>query len=58
MLFAVLIAWLLLDELLTVEQLLGGALIVTGAALVRLDELREPAPAPAAAAEPALAGDR
>ncbi len=38
--FAVLIAWLALGELPTTVQLLGGALIVTGAALVRLDELR------------------
>lgn len=38
--FAVLIAWLLLDEALTASQLLGGALIVAGVALVRLDELR------------------
>ncbi|MEU4713426.1 EamA family transporter [Micromonospora purpureochromogenes] len=38
--FAVLIAWLVLGELPTVVQLLGGALIVAGVALVRLDELR------------------
>ncbi|MEJ3746547.1 EamA family transporter [Actinomycetes bacterium KLBMP 9797] len=38
--FAVLIAWLLLDEVLTAVQLLGGALIIAGVALVRLDELR------------------
>src|SRR5919201_4430674 len=47
--FAVLIAWLVLDELPTVVQLLGGALIVVGVALVRLDELRParaPRPAP------------
>ncbi|BCJ68469.1 EamA family transporter [Polymorphospora rubra] len=37
-LFAVLIAWLLLDELPTVVQLVGGALILTGVTLVRLDE--------------------
>ncbi|MFC8297745.1 DMT family transporter [Micromonospora orduensis] len=52
-LFAVLIAWLLLDELPTAWQLFGGALIVAGVALVRLDELRTP-PAPATP-EPALA---
>ncbi|RKN38876.1 EamA family transporter [Micromonospora endolithica] len=57
-LFAVLIAWLVLDELLTVKQLLGGALIVAGAALVRLDELREPEPTPDPAVEPALVSDR
>jgi drug/metabolite transporter (DMT)-like permease len=42
-LFAVLVAWLLLGELPTVIQLLGGALIVAGVALVRAGELR-PAP--------------
>ncbi|QOC90034.1 EamA family transporter [Micromonospora craniellae] len=40
--FAVLIAWLVLGELPTVVQLMGGALIVAGVALVRLDELRAP----------------
>lgn len=38
--FAVLFAWLLLDELPTGWQLLGGVLIVAGIALVRIDELR------------------
>jgi drug/metabolite transporter (DMT)-like permease len=38
--FAVLIAWIVLHELPTAVQMLGGVLIVTGAALVRLDELR------------------
>ncbi|MGC4771534.1 EamA family transporter [Micromonospora sp. DT44] len=52
-LFAVLIAWLFLDELPTAWQLLGGLLIVAGVALVRLDELRG-VPAPAGP-EPALA---
>lgn len=55
--FAVLIAWLLLGELPTGMQLVGGVLIVAGVALVRLDELRpdravqerpeEPTPVPA-----------
>jgi drug/metabolite transporter (DMT)-like permease len=40
--FAVLIAWLVLGELPTPIQLLGGALIIIGVALVRLDELRAP----------------
>ncbi len=44
--FAVLFAWLLLGELLTAVQLLGGALIVAGIALVRIDDLR-PTPTPA-----------
>jgi drug/metabolite transporter (DMT)-like permease len=39
-LFAVTWAWLLLGELPGVVQLLGGALIVGGVILVRLDELR------------------
>jgi drug/metabolite transporter (DMT)-like permease len=59
--FAVLVAWLVLGELPTAVQLIGGVLIVTGVALVRLDELR-----PAAdkwqrnlrPAEPALTADR
>lgn len=38
--FAVVVAWLLLGELPTIVQLLGGALIVSGVALVRVDELR------------------
>jgi drug/metabolite transporter (DMT)-like permease len=37
--FAVIAAWLLLDELPTVWQIVGGAIIVIGVALVRLDEL-------------------
>jgi drug/metabolite transporter (DMT)-like permease len=44
-LFAVLVAWLVLSELPTAVQLVGGALIVGGVALVRIDELREPAAA-------------
>ncbi|MBQ1052065.1 EamA family transporter [Micromonospora sp. C51] len=53
--FAVLIAWLVLGELPTVVQLFGGLLIVAGVALVRLDELRIPVrPAPLKATEPAL----
>jgi drug/metabolite transporter (DMT)-like permease len=38
--FAVLVAWFLLDELPTGVQLAGGVLIVAGVALVRVDELR------------------
>ncbi|MFG1675588.1 DMT family transporter [Micromonospora sp. NPDC049282] len=57
--FAVLIAWLVLNELPTAVQLAGGVLIVGGVALVRVDEMRSApeavAPAPA---EPALSGDR
>jgi len=46
--FAVLISWLVLHELPTAVQLVGGALILAGVALVRLDEGR-PAPEPALA---------
>ena len=44
--FAVLFAWLLLGELPTGLQLVGGALIVAGIALVRIDELRPTGTAP------------
>jgi drug/metabolite transporter (DMT)-like permease len=53
--FAVLIAWLVLGELPTAVQLLGGALIVAGVALVRLDELRAPDEPEGRTAEPVLA---
>jgi drug/metabolite transporter (DMT)-like permease len=43
--FAVLFAWLLLGQLPSGEQFLGGAFILAGVTLVRLDELRAPAPA-------------
>ncbi|SBT52368.1 EamA family transporter [Micromonospora narathiwatensis] len=57
--FAVLIAWLVLGELPSPVQLLGGALIVVGVALVRLDELRgTPEAVPPAPAEPVLTGER
>ncbi|MEV4809296.1 EamA family transporter [Micromonospora avicenniae] len=56
--FAVLIAWLVLGELPTVVQLFGGVLIVAGVALVRLDELRRTQPATDALPEPLLAADR
>jgi drug/metabolite transporter (DMT)-like permease len=41
-LFAILFAWLLLGQLPSVLQFLGGAFILAGVALVRLDELRGP----------------
>ena len=47
--FAVLFAWLLLGELPTGLQLAGGALIMVGIALVRIDELRPGGTAPDAA---------
>ncbi|MEU8299279.1 EamA family transporter [Micromonospora sp. NPDC048909] len=56
--FAVLIAWLVLGELPTVVQLFGGALIIAGVALVRLAELREGRTAADADREPVLAGER
>ena len=42
--FAVLVAWLVLGELPTGGQLVGGALIIAGVALVRVDELRPARP--------------
>jgi drug/metabolite transporter (DMT)-like permease len=57
--FAVLIAWLVLGELPTGVQLLGGGLIVAGVALVRLDELRAtPDMLASAPSEPVLAVER
>jgi drug/metabolite transporter (DMT)-like permease len=41
-LFAVVFAWVLLGQSLTLLQLLGGALVVAGIALVRVDESRVP----------------
>ncbi|ABP56654.1 EamA family transporter [Salinispora tropica] len=55
--FAVLIAWLVLNELPTVIQLSGGILIVAGVALVRLDEPRE-TPTVEPGQQPALATSR
>jgi drug/metabolite transporter (DMT)-like permease len=43
-LFAVLFAWLVLSELPTVMQAVGGVFIIAGIALVRVDQLRTPAP--------------
>jgi drug/metabolite transporter (DMT)-like permease len=43
-LFAVLVAWVALDQLPTAVQAVGGALMVAGIALVRLDALRNPEP--------------
>jgi drug/metabolite transporter (DMT)-like permease len=43
-LFAVVFAWLLLDQLPAAIQVVGGAVVVAGVALVRLDELRTPGP--------------
>ncbi len=45
-LFAILFAWLLLGQLPSAVQFLGGAFILAGVTLVRVDELH-PAPAPA-----------
>lgn len=56
--FAVLIAWLVISELPTPMQLVGGALIVAGVALVRLDELRADPPPQVDPAEAALAVEK
>ena len=57
-LFAVLFAWLLLGQVLTAWQLVGGLLVLGGIGLVQLDELRSTAPDPRAVAPsvPAVAG--
>ena len=49
MLFAILFAWLLLGQLPSDLQFLGGAFILGGVVMVRLDELRPP-PGPASPA--------
>jgi len=49
MLFAILFAWLLLGQLPSAMQFLGGAFILGGVVMVRLDELRPP-PGPASRA--------
>ncbi|MEV8506984.1 DMT family transporter [Actinoplanes sp. NPDC051475] len=55
-LFAVLVAWLVLGELPSVVQGMGGTLIITGIALVRLDQLRAaPAGGQNPVAEPVVA---
>ncbi len=57
---AVVVAWLVLGELPTVVQLLGGALIVAGVALVRVDDLWSPRLEPLPEVrrpEPALAAE-
>jgi drug/metabolite transporter (DMT)-like permease len=46
-LFAVVVAWWLLGQSLTALQILGGALVVVGIALVRLDETASPRTVPA-----------
>jgi drug/metabolite transporter (DMT)-like permease len=53
-LFAVGFAWLLLGQRLDVVQAVGAVFVVGGIALVRVDEMRSPAPPPAApqAAQP------
>jgi drug/metabolite transporter (DMT)-like permease len=59
--FAVLVAWLVLGELPTAVQLLGGALIVAGVALVRVDELRRSGVSPETnvrTPKPSLVGEK
>lgn len=53
-LFAVFFAWLLLDQRPDAVQLAGGVLVITGIALVRLDEMREPTK-PSATESPVIA---
>jgi drug/metabolite transporter (DMT)-like permease len=56
-LFAIGYAWLLLHQLPTVMQFVGGGFIFTGVALVRIDELRGEEPAGLASPEPRPAPD-
>jgi drug/metabolite transporter (DMT)-like permease len=51
-LFAVLFAWVLLGQVPTPVQFAGGALILAGVTLVRLDELRSAPPVPSLAQSP------
>jgi drug/metabolite transporter (DMT)-like permease len=53
MLFGILFAWLLLRQLPSAMQLAGGAFILGGVAVVRLDELRPPRPPASPARSPA-----
>jgi drug/metabolite transporter (DMT)-like permease len=53
-LFAVAVAWLLLGQALSAVQLVGGALVVAGIALVRLDEGRDEVPGALVAADEGL----
>ena len=54
-LFAVLFAWLVLGELPTIMQAIGGTFIIAGIALVRLDQLRSAGRPDVPAAPPAEA---
>ncbi len=56
-LFAVVFAWLLLDQRLDLAQGVGAALVIAGIALVRLDELHQPSPVQQMLPEPVAAGD-
>ncbi|HKD96303.1 MAG TPA: EamA family transporter [Micromonosporaceae bacterium] len=57
-LFAILIAWVALDQLPTGGQLIGGLLILAGVTLVRLDERRRPEAAPVLDADGVAGGER
>ncbi|MDQ2750845.1 MAG: DMT family transporter [Actinomycetota bacterium] len=52
--FAVIFAWLLLGQVPALVQFVGGALIVAGIALVRIDELRAPQQQEALSAAPEM----
>jgi drug/metabolite transporter (DMT)-like permease len=56
-LFAVVFAWVLLGQRLDAVQFVGGALVVAGIALVRLDEMRVPAAPVVAGPRPVVAAD-
>lgn len=54
-LFAIIFAWVLLGQVPAAVQFVGGALVLAGVALVRIDELREPSTEPEAT--PTTAGE-
>lgn len=56
-LFAVVFAWVLLGESLSLPQIAGGGLVVAGIALVRLDEFRLVRPAAALSVDEPATGD-
>ncbi|MDT4937695.1 MAG: hypothetical protein QOG80_1366, partial [Pseudonocardiales bacterium] len=51
-LFAAVFAWLFLGQLPGAMQIAGGVLIIGGVALVRIDELRAPAPVSSSGSRP------
>jgi drug/metabolite transporter (DMT)-like permease len=57
-LFAMVCAYLLVDQGATSMQLVGGVVVLTGIALVKADEMPTPEPAQPHALDPVVAGQR